>query len=273
MTADQNGWRKMEEKMAGTVRLDYEGAIAVITNDNPAKHNACDDAMDFRLWEIFAELQQRPDVRVIIWRGEGESFSSGRDVAAIGGGQVSMSHHELMSQGHRGMQMLMDTHAPIVAALKGWVIGGSFERSLMCDIRIAAEGTRMMLPEVNHGVIPDTGGVARLFQICGPGVASDLVLTGRIMEAGEAFAHGVVSRVVSREALDDTAWQIARHIAARPAVTVKMARRVIRHLGEPAVRASMAEELIAQTFVVKSDDFAEFRLASREKRAPRYTGS
>lgn len=259
--------------MAGTVRLDYDGAIAVITNDNPARHNACDDAMDFRLWEIFAELRDRRDIRAIIWRGEGKSFSSGRDVAAIGGGQVSMSHHELMSQGHRGMQMILDVHAPVVVALKGWAIGGSFERALLCDLRVAAEDTRMMLPEVGHGVIPDTGGVARLFQICGPGVASDLVLTGRVMEAAEAFTHGIVSRVVTPETLDDTAWDIARKIASRPAVTVKMARRVIRHLAEPAVRASMAEELIAQTFIVKSDDFAEFRRARAEGREPRYTGS
>ncbi len=259
--------------MAGTVRLDYDGAIAVITNDNPAKHNACDDAMDFRLWEILGELQERRDIRAVIWRGEGKSFSSGRDVAALGGGQVTLSHHELMSQGHRGIRQLMDLPAPVIAALKGWVIGGSFERALLCDLRIAAEGTRMMLPEVNHGVIPDTGGVARLFQMCGPGVASDLVLTGRVMEAPEAYGHGIVSRLVKPEALDDTAWEIARHIAARPAVTVKMARRVIRHLGEAAVRASMAEELIGQTFIVKSDDFTEFRRSRIEKRDPRYTGS
>ena len=83
----------------------------------------------------------------------------------------------------------------------------------------------------------------------------------------------IVSRLVKPEALDDTAWEIARHIAARPAVTVKMARRVIRHLGEAAVRASMAEELIGQTFIVKSDDFTEFRRSRIEKRDPRYTGS
>jgi len=255
------------------VRLEYDGPIAVITNDNPDKRNAFDDAMDARLWEILGELRTRPDVRAVIWRGEGKAFSSGRDVGAIGGGQVELTHHELMRRGHRGVQQIFDLDAPIIVAIQGWAIGASFQRALLCDIRVAAEDARFMLPEVTHGVIPDTGGVGRLFQICGHGVASDLVLTGRPMDAAEAYAHGVVSRVVPNDALDDTVWEMARKIAAAPAVTVKMARRVIQHLAEPEIRSSMAEELIAQTFINKSDDYAEMRAAKAEDRAPTFTGS
>ncbi|HXY94182.1 MAG TPA: enoyl-CoA hydratase/isomerase family protein [Acidimicrobiia bacterium] len=255
------------------VRLEYEGSVAVITNDNPDKRNAFDDAMDARLWEILGELRERPDVRAVIWRGEGKAFSSGRDVGAIGGGQVEMSHHELMQRGHRGVQQIFDLDAPIIVAIQGWAIGASFQRALLCDIRVAAEDARFMLPEVSHGVIPDTGGVGRLFQMCGHGVASDLVLTGRPMDAAEAHGHGIVSRVVPNDALDDTVWEMARKIAAAPMVTVKMARRVIQHLAEPEIRSSMAEELIAQTFINKSDDYAEARAAHAEGREPRYTGS
>jgi enoyl-CoA hydratase/carnithine racemase len=255
------------------IRLEYDGAIAVITNDNADKRNAFDDAMDRRLWEILAELRARPDVRAVIWRGEGKAFSSGRDVGAIGGGQVDMTHHELMRAGHRGVQQIFDLDAPIVVAIQGWAIGASFQRALLCDLRVAAEDARFMLPEVTYGVIPDTGGVGRLFQICGHGVASDMVLTGRPMDAAEAYGHGVVSRVVPNDALDDTVWEIARKIAAAPAVTVKMARRVIQHLAEPEIRSSMAEELIAQTFINKSDDYAELRAARAEEREPRFTGS
>ncbi len=255
------------------VRLEIDGAVAVITNDNPAKHNAFDDVMDQRLWEILAELRGRPDVRAVVWRAEGKSFSSGRDVSAIGGKQVDVSHHELMRRGHRGIQQVFDIDAPIIVAHKGWSIGGSFQRALLCDIRVAAEGARFMLPEVSHGVIPDTGGVGRLFQICGPGVVSDLVLTGRPMDAPEALAHGIVSRIVPPEELDDTAFEMAGKIAAAPAVTVKLARRVIGHLAEPEIRSSMADELIGQTFINRSDDYAEMRAARAEDRAPHYTGS
>ena len=184
-----------------------------------------------------------------------------------------VTHHELMSQGQRGVQQLFDLGAPIVVAVQGWAIGASFQRALLCDIRIAAEDARFMLPEVTYGVIPDTGGVGRLFQMCGHGVASDMVLTGRPMSAAEAYAHGVVSRVVPNDVLDDTAWEIARKIAAAPAVTVKMARRVIQHLAEPEIRSSMAEELIAQTFINQSDDYAELRAARAEDREPHFTGS
>jgi enoyl-CoA hydratase/carnithine racemase len=255
------------------VRLDYEGPVAVITNDNPAKHNAFDDEMDTRLFEILGEIRDRTDVRAVIWRGEGKSWSSGRDVAAIGGHAVTISHHDLMKGGHRGIQQIFELPVPIIVAIQGWAIGGSFQRALLCDIRVAAEGARFMLPEVGHGVIPDTGGVGRLFQICGHGVVSDLVLTGRAMSAAEAYAHGVVSRVVPPEALDETVMEMAVKIAAAPLTTVNMARRVIRHLAEPEVRSSMADELIFQTFINRSDDFAEFRQARQEKREPHYRGS
>ena len=261
---------------AGTenrVRLEVDGPIATITNDWPDKRNAFDDAMDRRLWEIFAELKQTPGLRAVIWRGEGKSWSSGRDVGSIGAQKQELTHHELMTQGHRGMQQIFDLEAPIIVPVQGWAIGGSFQRALLCDIRIAAEGARFMLPELQHGVIPDTGGVGRLFQMCGHGVASDMVLTGRALDAQEALAYGVVSRVVPPDQLDATAREMAEKIAAAPAVTVKMARRVIRHLAEPEIRSSMADELIFQTFISKSDDMAELRAARAEGRPPNFTGN
>jgi enoyl-CoA hydratase/carnithine racemase len=229
--------------------------------------------MDVELFDILTELRSRPEVRAIVWRGEGKSFSSGRDVGSIGTLKVELSHHELMRRGHRGIQQLWELDAPIVVACKGWVMGGSFQRALLCDIRVAAEGTRFRLPEVTYGVIPDTGGVAVLYEMCGHGLVSDMVLTGRVVSADEALAHGIVSRVVPEGELDTTAREIAEQIAAAPAVTVKMAREVIRHLALPQIRSSMADEVIYQTFINKSDDIAELRAARAEERAPRFTGS
>jgi enoyl-CoA hydratase/carnithine racemase len=255
------------------VRLDVDGPIAVITNDNPDKKNAFDDEMDARLFEILAELKGRTDVRVVIWRGEGSAWSSGRDVSAIGGGQVELSHHELMTRGIRGIQQLWDLDVPVIVPIQGWAIGGSFQRALLCDIRIAAEGARFMLPETKYGVIPDTGGVSVLFQMAGHGLVSDMVLTGRVLDAEEALAHGIVSRLVPPDELDDTAREMAERIAAAPTVTVKMARRVIRNLALPQQRAAMEDELIYQTFINRSDDYAEMRAAHAEDRPPRYRGS
>lgn len=263
----------------GNVRLDIDGQVAVITNDNDAKHNAFDDDMDLQLFDILAELAGRPEVRAVIWRGEGRSFSSGRDTAAIGRSKeetetvTALSHHELMRRGHRGILKLWDLDAPVIVACKGWVMGGSFQRALLCDVRIAAEGTRFRLPELTHGVIPDTGGVAVLYEMCGPGVVSDLVLSGRVMSAEEALGHGIISRVVPEDELDATVRELAEQIASRPAVSVKLARTVIAHLSRPPVRASLDDEMIYQTFVNRSDDFAQFREARAEGTTPRYTGS
>lgn len=259
--------------MTAEVRLEIDGPVAVITNDNQEKRNAFTDDMDKQLFDIIGELRQTPSVRAVVWRGEGHSWSSGRDVGSIGTNLTDMTHHELMSRGHRGILQLFDLDAPVIVPIQGWAIGGSFQRALLCDIRIASEDARFMLPEVGHGVIPDTGGVGRLFQMCGHGVVSDMVLTGRPLGAQEALSLGIISRIVPREELDATAIEMARKIASSPAVTVKLARRVISHLATPEIRTSMEDELIYQTFINKSEDFAEFRAARAEERDPVYRGS
>jgi len=259
--------------MGDRIHLTYDGPVATISNDNPAAHNAFDDDMDAELFAAFAELRDRPDVRAIIWRGEGKSFSSGRDVSSIGNLKVELTHHELMRRGHRGIQQIWEIDAPIIVAHKGWTMGGSFQRALLCDIRVAAEGARFRLPELTYGVIPDTGGFGALFQIAGAGLVSDLVLTGRVLSAEEALGHGIVSRVVPADELDATVREMAEQIAGAPAVSVRMARSIIRHLALPELRSSMAEEMIGQTYISRSDDMAELRAARAEDRPPHYTGS
>lgn len=259
--------------MTDKITLDVNGSIATITNRNVEKHNAFDDEMDAELFAILDELAATPAVRAIVWRGEGKSWSSGRDVSAIGTNVTEMTHHELMSRGHAGIQKIWSIEAPIIAAIQGWAIGGSFQRALLCDVRIAAEDARFMLPELGHGVIPDTGGMGVLYEMCGHGLVSDMVLTGRRLSADEALSHGIVSRVVPTDELDTTANEMAEKIAASPAVTVKLARKVIAHLSRPQIRTSMEDELIYQTFLNKSEDFAEFRAARAEEREPNYRGS
>ena len=104
----------------------------------------------------------RPDVRAVDLAGRGQVVLVGpRRRRRSATSRSPLSHHELMRRGHRGIQQLWELDAPVIVACKGWVMGGSFQRALLCDIRVAAEGTRFRLPEVTYGVIPDTGGVAR----------------------------------------------------------------------------------------------------------------
>jgi len=252
------------------ITLEVDGPVAILSNNRPEKHNAANDEMDAQLWEALGELHHRPEVRAIVWRGNGRSFSSGRDTTQLGVRTEDISNLDFIERGHAGTQQFFTVPAPIVVALKGWVIGGSFERALLCDLRIASESAKMMLPEVRHGVVPDSGGTARLFQIAGHGLAADLALTGRVMDAEEALRHGVVSRVVPDDALDETCLGVAREIAAMPAFAVKMFRRTLARMANPLVQASIQEEAITQTLTQASDDYAEMKSARAEERDPVY---
>jgi enoyl-CoA hydratase/carnithine racemase len=253
-----------------TILLEFDGPVAIMTNNRPDKHNAANDEMDLRLWEVLAEIHETPGVRAVVWRGVGKSFSSGRDTSELGVRSEDISDFDFIERGHQGTQQFFTCPAPIVVAMKGWTIGGSFERALLCDMRIAAESARMMLPEVKHGVVPDTGGTARLFQIAGHGVAADLALTGRAMGAEEALRHGIVSRVVPDDELDETVLAVAHEIAAAPAFTVKMFRRTLSRMADPLVKQSIQEEAVSQSLVFASDDYAEMKAARAEGRDPKY---
>ncbi len=258
--------------MSDDVRLDFEGEIAVVSYDRPDKHNAFSDAMDARLFEILAELRTRPGLRAVVWRGEGRSFSSGRDLGELGVRTEDLSDLEFIERGHAGSRAFLEMPCPILVALKGHVIGGSFERALLCDVRVAGESARMRLPEVQHGVVLDSGGTARLFQMAGHGLVADLALTGRVLDAPEALAHGIVSRVVPDADLDETVMTMARAIAASPEVTVKMFLRTLRGLANPDVVRTMAEEAVTQSMVFQSEDYAEMKAARAEGRGPKYRG-
>ena len=244
---------------ADPVLLRYDGAVAVVSFNRPDRHNAANDAMDEAFFAILEQLHTDDAVRAIVLRGEGPSFSSGRDITELGARPDGVSDFEFIERGHAKTRLLLTVPAPIVVALKGWVIGGSFERALLCDLRIAAEDARFRLPEVMYGVIPDSAGVARLFQMAGHGIASDLVLTGRTIGAAEALSHGIVSRVVPIEELDDVVMEVAHGIAEMPRMAVKMARSTIASLGHGQVLRTLNEELLGQTAVMASPEYRQLR--------------
>jgi enoyl-CoA hydratase/carnithine racemase len=255
-----------------TITLEYDGPVAVLTNNRPDRHNAANNEMDARLWELLAELHAKEGLRCVVWRGDGKSFSSGRDTQELGVRTEDITDLEFIERGHAGTQLFFSMPCPIVVAMKGWVIGGSFERALLCDMRIAGESARMRLPEVLHGVVPDSGGTARLFQMAGHGLVADLALTGRILDAQEALRHGIVSRVVPDDQLDAACMEIAHAIAKAPAFTVKMFQRTLRRLANPVVQTSIQEEALTQSMVFASRDYAEMKAARSESREPKYRG-
>jgi enoyl-CoA hydratase/carnithine racemase len=253
------------------VRVAYDGAVAVLTLDRPDRLNAMSNAMEDQFWSALDEIDHRDGVRCVLWRAEGRAFSAGRDVNDLGNRAPGESDYHYISDGHAMThRLLVPPKLPIVCAIQGWCIGGSFERTLLCDLRIAADDAKFRLPELVHGLIPDSGGTARLFQMCGHGLVSDLVLTARVLDADEALRHGIVSRVVARDELDATALEVARTIAALPPLAVRAWRQNLLDMATPLVTKSLHDELAGQMLVYKSDDFAEFKRARAEGREPNY---
>ena len=205
----------------------------------------------------------------MLWRAEGRAFSAGRDVSELGNRAPGESDYHYIAFGHgKTHRFLVPPRVPIVCAIQGWCIGGMWERALLCDVLLAADDAKFRLPELAHGVIPDSGGTARLFQICGPALVSDLVLTTRVLTADEALRHGVVSRVVARDELDDEALKAARVIAAMPPLAVRAWRQNLLDIATPPVRKAIHDELLGQMLVYGSEDFQEFRTARAEDRSP-----
>ena len=128
------GWRRTVTRG----RLELDISVAVITNDNPTSTTRSTTPWTPRC-STSSLRAVRPDIRAVVWRGEGKSWSSGRDDRSIGINNTDMTHHELMTRGIRGIQRLWDLEAPIIVAIHGWALGGSFQRALLCDIRIASD--------------------------------------------------------------------------------------------------------------------------------------
>jgi len=270
------------------VLLEVKGGVAVISLNIPDRHNVVGEAVDALFFRYLDLLRTDRDVRVVVWRGNGPSFSVGRDLGDLagngdgngsGGGHLNghgnglhstTNELELLERNHWATRLLYEFPVPIVCALKGWTLGTMFERALLCDVRISGEGAKMALPGVDHGVIPDSAGLAKLYEIGGTALALDLALTGRRIDAGEALRLGLVSEVVPDDELDEVVLDRARSIAERPPLVIRLIREHMQTLASTNVRTTLGREMVGQTIVLASQDYREHRLARAEDRETRY---
>jgi enoyl-CoA hydratase/carnithine racemase len=282
------------------VLLEVKGGVAVVSLNRPDDHNAMGDEVDALFFRYLDLLRTDRDVRVVVWRSNGESFSVGRDMAQLTGGDpdndgdgdgderngsgdatrrrraaarrngFGASDFEVLDRAHWGTRLLYDYPVPIICALRGWTLGTALERALLCDVRIAADDVKLALAGVDHGLIPDAGGLAKLFEIGGASLALDLGLTGRRVGADEALRLGLVSQVVAGEDLDATVLDLAQAIADRPPLVTRLVREHVAALATPGVRGTLGRELVGQTMVLASHDFHEQHEARAEDREPRY---
>lgn len=258
--------------MSETVLYERIEGVGVLTLNRPDRHNALDDVASARLHRLFDEVLGDDAVRAILLRGAGKSFCSGRDTSVLGHRARDESDYDFVRRHQQFRLKLLDCPKPVVAALKGGVIGGGCEMALAADIRIASSELKMALPEINYGLLPDTGGTQLMTNLVGPSRAKYLIMSGAPIDAETALAWGAVDFVVAPDELDERASAIARTLAAKPPIALAMAKTLIDQGMAGAVRNGIAQELIAQTALFKTEDYSEARAALREGRPPAYRG-
>jgi enoyl-CoA hydratase/carnithine racemase len=215
------------------VLYEKRDAIAYITLNRPEVHNAIDRETDELLFEAWTEFREDPEIRLAILTGAGEkSFCAGADLKSHvdpwleAGPELGRS---LLGRGFAGgiTRGLHRTGKPIIAALNGWVIGGGIELALACDIRIASENANFGFFHVRRGMHFADGGIVRLVNVCGVGIAMELELMGEPIDAQRAKECHLVNRVVSHEELMATAEHVASKILRNPRAAVESAKETI----------------------------------------------
>jgi len=254
------------------IRYELVDGIATITLNRPAVHNAMNERMREELTACFGELARAEDARVIIVTGTGErAFSAGADIREFVAPQVPVRFRD--SRRRVDFRAAMDRcPQPIIAAIRGFALGGGLELALACDIRIAGEDSQLGLTEVNLAIIPGGGGTQRLPRLVGRGKALEMILTGARVDAREALRIGLVERVVPATEVLSSAQALARTLAEKAPVALRYAKEaVVKGLGVPLEDGLRLENDLA-TLLRTTDDRVEGAKAFLEKRKPRFTG-
>lgn len=247
-----------------------------IVLNRPDKRNAINMAMFHAFDAAVAQANRTPGLRAVIIRGAGESFSAGIDVSSLLG--LAETHGPHWQQRMRSitdefqgvLTRLERLELPTIALLHGHCLGLAFELALACDLRLAAAGTVLGLPETRLGMIPDVGGTTRLTRLVGPARAKELIFTGRRFDAADAERWGIVQYVVGRDDLEAKAGELAAEIALAAPLAVGMAKRVIDGLAD--VDRGLMLEGWAQSQLFASEDFLEGAQAFMMRRPPQFKG-
>ncbi len=255
-----------------TIIVDRQDHVVTITLNRPDVLNAQNNPMRQELFAVFAGLKQDEDVRAIVVTGAGErAFSAGADIKEFLEPPPPTRFREQRKRlDYRGE---MDRcPQPIIAAIRGFALGGGLELALACDIRIAAEDAQLGLTEVNLAIIPGGGGTQRLPRVVGRGKALEMILTGARVPAAEALKIGLVERVVPVAELLPAAQALARTMADKAPVALRYAKEaVVSGLGLPLADGLRLENDLS-TLLRTTEDRVEGARAFVEKRKPKWSG-
>jgi enoyl-CoA hydratase len=247
-----------------SVDVARDGAVAVVTIDRQDALNALNVETLTELRDRLRELENDNDVRAVVLTGAGKAFVAGADIKYMSGLRPDQAKG-WGGLGHEAGRLLETMAKPTIAAVNGFALGGGCELALACDIRYASSRAKLGQPEINLGIVPGWGGTQRIARVCGIGVAKDLILTGRLVDAEEALRIGLVSAIA--DPVLDKAVETAHELAAKRSLALALAKRLINM--SPGALDAEADEF-GELF--SSADAIEGLTAFSEKRAPKFVG-
>jgi enoyl-CoA hydratase len=249
-----------------------EGGVAVLTVNRPDALNAFDVDTLTELRDRLRELAEDDEVRVVVLTGAGDrAFAAGADIKYMSGLDVGQAK-EWGALGHEVGALLETMPKPTIAAVNGFALGGGCELALACDFRYASSTAKLGQPEVNLGIIPGWGGTQRLARVVGIGLAKELVLTGRVVDAEEALRIGLVNAIHEPDELLEKTLEVAQALAAKAPLALAAAKEAVNRAlaGDHGDNLGREADYFGELF--SSTDAKEGMTAFVQKREPKFTG-
>lgn len=256
-----------------TYTRDNEKPVAKITVNRPEVRNALNKATRQELKNAVAEVSHDDSIRVLVITGAGDkAFISGADITELKDATPAEIETFANTIGQQLYAEVESLEIPVIAMINGFCLGAGCELAMACDIRIASENAKLGQPETNVGIIPGGGGTQRLPRLVGWGRAKELVYTGRIINAAEAFRIGLVDDVAPPEKLEERVNQIVDAILSKSPLITKLAKKAFNRgmYTDLATALNFEKATFASCFA--TEDQKEGMTAFVEKRKPQFRG-
>jgi len=252
-----------------TIIFTIDGPVAYLSFNRPEKLNALNPEMVAEFFQAVDEVRDNPAIRVLLLNGQGRAFIAGADIKVF----LELDPLSARRFAARAQELLFKIEAlpiPVIACVHGFALGGGCELALACDFIYAAANTKFGQPEINLGFNPCWGGTQRLARVVGKPLAKELCLTGRLFDAEEARAMGLVARVFPEETFGEDCRSAAQGLAAKGRVALEAIKRVIDRGADVDLKTGCALEADAFALCFASPDAKEGAAAFLEKRQPRF---